>query len=817
VSFRSSFACGSVLALALSPAYAQTEKPKPSSDLDRFMERVLARREVDRKVLNDYILDEREVFEILGPGRYRLHRTNREYTWFVRDGMHIRSPLNYDGVTVPDEQRRKYEENWVHREKARAERKAKGEKENREIAITDSGVSVTGPAVPTEPAFVSEAYFMDFKFEPGNYYVAGREQFEGQEVVKIEYYPTKLFGGDDDEKTPRELKTDRRDRDRERELEQDIDRKMNRTALVTLWVDPKNHQIVKYTFDNVWLDFLPAAWLVRIDKIQASMTMFQPFEGVWLPRGIDISAGVTLANGSFEARYDRAFSEYREAEVKTRIKIPKPPMPEGVPGDAPAKKGGDAPAKKGTVTFSPPPREKGTVTFSLSGADTTDAASDPGFMSLATADTLDEITSDSPGPYTVEKEPVSEKVTVPFWQGVVREIRVHGNVTVPSEAVQKIAGIRVGDPVGPDVVAQVERRLKDSGRFATVQVRMRQRSLTDPTDVALLLIVHEKPGVVVTQTGEVERPITKRITSRIMFLPIITYADGYGFTYGARFSTLDLLGAGERLSVPLTWGGTRRAALEAERTFEGGPFTRILGSAAIWQRENPRHEIDDRRVELKGRVERSFREILYTGIESSRASVDFGNLDDRLWTFGADAAIDTRGNPGYPSNAVYLAARWTALNVSDSASALDDRHINRYTLDGRGYLRVFRQWVLAGRTLYSTADAPLPIYERWLIGGSDTLRGFRTGAFEGDKALVTSAELRVPITSVISGGKLGLDVFVDAAKTTDHSLRLDDAEWMRGAGAGVFLIASVFRLNLDVARPLDGGGTRVHFGLGFSY
>ena len=33
-----------------------------------------------------------------------------------------------------------------------------------------------------------------------------------------------------------------------------------------------------------------------------------------------------------------------------------------------------------------------------------------------------------------------------------------------------------------------------------------------------------------------------RVKSRLMFLPIITYADGYGFTYGGRVSTVDLLG-----------------------------------------------------------------------------------------------------------------------------------------------------------------------------------------------------------------------------------------------------------------------------------
>ena len=125
--------------------------------------------------------------------------------------------------------------------------------------------------------------------------------------------------------------------------------------------------------------------------------------------------------------------------------------------------------------------------------------------------------------------------------------------------------------------------------------------------------------------------------------------------------------------------------------------------------------------------------------------------------------------------------------------------------------------VLAGRARYSTADAPLPVYERWLIGGSHSLRGFDTGAFEGDKALVTSAELRVPITSVISGGKFGVNVFMDAAKTTDYGLKLKDAEWQRGAGAGVFLIASVFKLNLDVARSLDGAGTHVHLSTGFVF
>jgi hypothetical protein len=797
VSIRSKLSSAIALVVLACPVYAQPpEKPKGSSDLDAFMERALARREVNRKVLNDYILDEKEEFEILGPGRYRLHRTSREYTWFVREGTHVRSPLRFDGVTVPEEARVKYEENWLRRERERQERKAKGQKESKEVAITPSGVSANVVEnVPTEPRFVSEAYFMDFKFEPGNYYLAGREKFEGQDVLKIEYYPTKLFGDDEDEKKPKEPEKEskketpqqQRERQREKEFEQDIDRKMNKTALVTLWVDPKIHQIVKYTFDNVWMDFLPGAWLVRVDKIRASMTMYQPFDGVWLPRGIDISAGITLANGSFEAAYERAFSDYREADVKSRIRIPKGELAADPDGDDPD---GDRPLRGPVPDFA-----------------------------------ADEIYEFRRGPW----DPASDTNTGVAAQAaqtgpvpVLREVRVHGNAMVPDEAVLKIAEITVGAPLPQDAVATIEKRLKDSGRFETVQVRLRYRSIDDPSDVALLLVVHEKAGVVAKPSGEIDRSMSKRITSRIMFLPILSYADGYGFTYGARFSTVDLLGAGERLSVPLTWGGMRRAALEAERTFDRGPFTRILGSVGIWQRENPRHEIDDQRQELKGRVERTFAQVLYLGADTSRQAVEFGTLDDRVWTVGADAAIDTRGNPNYPANAVYLGGKWNALNLNPTSSSIDsglltERRINRYTLDGRGYLRLIRQAVLAGRARYTTSDAPLPVYERWLIGGSDTLRGFDTGEFEGDKALVTSAELRVPITSVISGGKLGVNMFMDAAKTTDYGLKLKDADWQRGVGAGVFLIASIFRLNLDVAHSLDGAGTHVHLSTGFVF
>jgi len=529
---------------------------------------------------------------------------------------------------------------------------------------------------------------------------------------------------------------------------------MNKTALVTLWVDPVEHQIVKYTFDNVWMDFLPAGWFVKIDDIRASMTMGQPFPGVWLPREMNVHAGITMAMGSLEAAYARRFADYKQADVKSLIRIPKqPPLPS-------TKKEDEAGANDGDRAQS--------------------------------------------GPFVPERDPQPE---------VIAEIRVHGNAYVRDDEVIKLAGVSLGQPLPADGLRGIEQRLKASGHFDTVEIRKRYRSLENATDVALILLVHERPGFTAETIDE--RPSLwgwARLKSRLMFLPILGYDDGYGFTYGGRVSTIGLLGAGERLSVPLTWGGTRRAAVEFERTFASGPLTRVESTFGISQRENPHFELDDQRVEWTARAERSFARLVRAGIDTSQSTVEFGQLDDRLWTVGANVALDTRGDPAFPRNAVMIGTGWTTLHVR----RLDDA-INQYTTDARGYLGLVRQAVLAGRAQYSTADRPLPDYERLLLGGSSNLRGFRTGTFDGDRMLATSVELRVPITSVLSGAKLGLTAFMDAAKAFNVGQPMKDAAWHQGVGGGVFLIATIVRINLDVAHGLKDGDTRVHLSSGFSF
>lgn len=293
----------------------------PPSDLDRLMARVLEQREQVWKRFHDYVLDERERVVVTGPGHVPLYGQDREYTWFVQDGYYVRSPVEADGVRLDEAERRRREAEWLARERRREER---ARKTAADTAATPDKVDAPPPApslspdaaagtaeevtglfkATAEPRFLSEAYFLKFKFEPGNYFLAGRETLEGRSVLRIEYYPTRLF-------------TDDKDAD---EDDARMSRQLNKVALVTLWVDPEALQIVKYVFENVDFGFLPGRWLVRVDEARASMTMGQPVDGVWLPVRIEAQVGMSLASGPFSLEYDRRFLDYRRAETSARVR-----------------------------------------------------------------------------------------------------------------------------------------------------------------------------------------------------------------------------------------------------------------------------------------------------------------------------------------------------------------------------------------------------------------------------------------------------------------------------------------------------------------
>jgi len=345
---RSRFLIAAVCAAAIaatttSPTRAQSAPAArttgEASDLDAFMKQVLSRRDENWKKLQQYTLEEDEVFQIAALNGRKVYGFKREYSWFPTDtGLFVRSPLSADGVKVPEEDRRKAEEQWIRREEGRDKRAQERASQGNDTAIRveskEDGTQVTVDSekpLPglddlvksnAEPRFVSSAYFMKFRFDEGSYAFAGREKLLNRDVYKIEYYPHQLFR-DTPEKRARDAERRKaQGKDPNKDLDDKIERKMDKVSMVTLWIEPKDHQILQYEFSNIDFDFLPGRALVRLDDLHAAMKMREAFPGVWLPDTINMAFGMSVALGDVTARYDVKYHEYKLADVKTRLRVP---------------------------------------------------------------------------------------------------------------------------------------------------------------------------------------------------------------------------------------------------------------------------------------------------------------------------------------------------------------------------------------------------------------------------------------------------------------------------------------------------------------
>lgn len=399
---------------------------------------------------------------------------------------------------------------------------------------------------------------------------------------------------------------------------------------------------------------------------------------------------------------------------------------------------------------------------------------------------------------------------------VIAEIRVHGNHTTPDADILAIGGLARGQVASDERLREAERTLRDSGRFAAVDVRRRFASIADPSAILVVVLVDEHPAV---STDDLTPGPFSRIRSAAIWLPILNHADGYGVTYGARVSMVDALGNRSRVSVPLTWGGERRAAVEAERTFEASSLL-LRGTLSMQRRVNPHYELADLRREARVEAERPLAAWLRAGASARVARVDFGgDYAARHSAAGVHATFDTRLDPAFPRDAIHARLAWEHLWVngapSNDAGGSSPR-ASRWTTDVRVYAGLPASAVLALRAQAITSGSPLPPPEQVLLGGSDSLRGYHAGHRSGDNMVAASVELRVPMTSPLSTGRFGVKAFVDTGSAWASGERLRDRRFDRGIGGGIYMGVAALVADADVAWP-EHGRPRVHVGVGVSF
>ena len=448
---RSILALGLVLT-ALLPSNASL---RAETDLDAFMRQVLVRRDDNWKKLQQYILDEREQVELRGPNLQPLWGERRDYIL-----VHPRRVLRAEPGQVQRRRDRRRRTPQV-RGGIPAPRCANATgAHNRLPRRRQSSAPAADPATTAgvdgllrqvrEPQFVSSAYFLRFKFEEGKYAVVGRETLDGHPVVRVEYYPSNLY-------TDRQRRRMARDHDPRDPKDAEIQRMMNKVALVTMWIEPDAHQIVKYTFDNIGFDFLPAQWLVRLGNVRATMTHAPAVSRRLAAARSRVPRRCPGRRRPLRRPLERGVSRLpaagREVEVQCR------------PGTVDDSETDGVTSRHGTCLRAPSHEAERLVSMVAAAADVRDAptrvhASTSVVESARFAAPIDthraSVLCDSVAT-VCECEAVIAAVLLaallvpqaPPPPEVLADVQVRGNVATPDDEVRRLAGLEIGMPSSP--------------------------------------------------------------------------------------------------------------------------------------------------------------------------------------------------------------------------------------------------------------------------------------------------------------------------------------------------------------------------------
>ena len=144
-------------------------------------------------------------------------------------------------------------------------------------------------------------------------------------------------------------------------------------------------------------------------------------------------------------------------------------------------------------------------------------------------------------------------------QEVIVAIQVHGNTLTSDAEIVRASGLSEGNLFSESVLSDAEARLRAFKRFYQVDVLKRYASITDPSQVLVVIQVDEGPvridsGGIPGVPGQSPTAVRRR-RFNMMAVPLLDAEDGYGLTYGGSFAFTGHRNTTRRVIVPLTWGG----------------------------------------------------------------------------------------------------------------------------------------------------------------------------------------------------------------------------------------------------------------------
>jgi hemolysin activation/secretion protein len=179
------------------------------------------------------------------------------------------------------------------------------------------------------------------------------------------------------------------------------------------------------------------------------------------------------------------------------------------------------------------------------------------------------------------------------------------------------------------------------------------------------------------------------------------------------------------------------------------------------------------------------------GVQVSDNSIGLYNAGVRYSQIGADSSISTLSTQFYSN-----------FRTNTSGTRQDAERL-KYEIDATHLRGITTNWDLYMRGLVSQSSEPLPDSEKFALGGTGNVRGYRSSELRGDKGWLATVELRRQVTLF---GTLGvIAVFYDAGIVKFQAPGfLDGSATLMSAGANVtFFPHRNLPIKLEFAVPVS--------------
>jgi len=410
-------------------------------------------------------------------------------------------------------------------------------------------------------------------------------------------------------------------------------------------------------------------------------------------------------------------------------------------------------------------------------------------------------------------------LTLVIAEGEIEDIKITGNSHTKTYAIRRYIRTRVGETYNDRKVARDVGRLNALGWFETV--RRDAEVGSEPGKVIIIITVVERKRTGMASVGG-------------------GYSSVQGLVGFIDLTKSNLGGTGQQVSIRGEFGGRTSYELGYQHPWVMTPETRlstgiydrlILREAFVTDKDDKPQNIlyDERRNGGNLTLGRplSDRTTVFVGVRADDISIsglspeeegflkdEEGNLlpafqprDVRSLTLAA--VNDTRNDVYNPRQGFYQ--RFSA----EFAGVFGGVDFNKYVSDSRRFLPLGRKNVLAVRLLAGVVTGEAPYLEQFLIGGSESLRGFRTDRFVGTRMAIVNTEYRFPVSENLLGV-----AFVDFGDAWGGPVSSEEAfgEIVHesftahvGYGVGIRVKTPIGPLRLDLGFSEEG--TETHFGV----